>query len=246
MESESDEDAYPRSLIMPDGIVEVIFYYEDPFYVWQDGNRLLQPQHAAVSMMKKYIEIESNGKTGFLAVRFFPWGAHHFFNEPVSNFLETTIDGIKLWGDDSREIIAELKVLETLEDRLKAVELFLLNMLTKFQKKDNKIDEALKLIRNIKGQLSIDEVCDQTGFTKKQIERKFLPVVGTTPKIFSRVCRFLNICHHLDEQKGKSLTDLAYECGYYDQAHFINEFKEFSGFTPKDFFAKENIWFTQV
>lgn len=246
MQSEAEEDAYPRSLIMPDGVVEVIFYYESPFLVWQDGKRNLQPEHAAVSMMKKFIEIESNGKTGFLAVRFFPWGAYHFFNEPVSNFLESTIDGVKLWSDDSPKIILQLQSLDSLDNRLKAVEAFLLNMLNKFQKKDNKIDEAVKLIRNTKGQLSIDEVCETTGFTKKQLERKFLPVVGTTPKIFSRVCRFLNICHHLDEQKGKSLTDLAYECGYYDQAHFINEFKEFSGFTPKDFFAKENIWFTQV
>lgn len=246
MESENDEEVYPRSLIMPDGIVEVIFYYEPPFFVWQDGIRKFQPEHAAVSMMKKHIEIESNGKTGFLAVRFFPWGAYHFFNEPVSNFLETTIDGVKLWDDDSRKVIAEIKNNDSLETRLKTVELFLLDMLNKFQKKNREIDEAVKLIRHTKGILSVDEVCAKTGFTKKQLERKFLPVVGTTPKIFARVCRFLNICHHLDEQKGKSLTQLAYECGYYDQAHFINEFKEFSGFTPKDFFVKENIWFTQV
>jgi AraC-like DNA-binding protein len=246
MESENDEDAYPRSLIMPDGIVEVVFYYHSPFFIWQDGVREVHPEHAAVSMMRKYLEIESNGQTGFIAVRFYPWGAYHFFNKPVSSFLETTIDGVKLWGDDSRKIILELKHLVSLDQRLQSVELFLLSMLSKFQKVNREIDEAVKLIRNTKGMLSVDDVCNKTGFSKKQLERKFLPVVGTTPKIFSRVCRFLNICHHLDEQKEKSLTQLAYECGYYDQAHFINEFKEFSGFTPKDFFAKENIWFTQV
>ena len=198
MESENEEDAYPRSLIMPDGIVEVVFYYQSPFFIWQDGVRRVHPEHAAVSMMKKYLEIESNGKTGFIAVRFYPWGAYHFFNEPVSNFLETTIDGVKLWGDDSRKVISELKTLDGLENRLKAVELFLMNMLNKFQKENRKIDEAVKLIRNTKGVLSIDEVCDKTLFAKKQLEREFIPVVGTTPKIFSRVCRFLNICHHLD------------------------------------------------
>ena len=246
MESENEQDPYPRSLIMPDGIIEIIFYYESPFFIYQDNIKQLQPEHAAVSMMRKYIEIESTGKTGFIAVRFYPWGAYHFFNEPICNFLDTTIDGLKLWADDSKKIIMELKSLYTLEKRFKSVEQFLLNMLIKFQKTETKIEGVVKLIRNTKGILNIDEVCNETGFTKKQLERKFLPIIGTTPKIFSRVCRFLNICHHLEEQKGKSLTQLAYDCGYFDQSHFINEFKEFSGFTPKDFFAKENIWFAQI
>ncbi len=246
MESETEQDVYPRSLIMPDGIVEIILHYESPFFTHQDNIRQLQSEHVAVSMMRKYIEIESNGKTGFIAVRFYPWGAYHFFNEPVHNFLDNTIAASKLWADDSRRIILELKSLHTLEKRFKSVEHFLLNMLTKYQRNETQTDEAVKLIRNTKGSLNIDEICSETGFTKKQLERKFLSLVGTTPKIFSRVCRFLNICHHMEEQKGKSLTQLAYECGYYDQSHFINEFKEFSGFTPKDFFAKENIWFAQM
>lgn len=246
MESENEQDVYPRSLIMPDGIVEIIFHYEFSFLTYQDNIGLLQSEHVAVSMMKKYIEIESNGKTGFIAVRFYPWGAYHFFNQPVHTFLDQTIDASKLWADDSKRIIAELRSLDTLEKRFKSVEHFLLSMLTKYQKNETKIDEAIKLIRNTKGRLSIDEVCSETRLTKKQLERKFLTLVGTTPKIFSRVCRFLNICHHMEGQKGKSLTQIAHECDYYDQSHFINEFKEFSGFTPKDFFGKENIWFTQI
>jgi AraC-like DNA-binding protein len=246
MESENQEENYPRSLIMPDGIVEVIFHYRHPFLYYRDNKSILLAEHAAVSMMRKFIEIESPGNIGFVAVRFFPWGAYHFFDLPVSSFLDDAINAELIWKENSGKIIAELKSADNLQKRYELVEGFLTSMLEQHKKPETKTDAAVKMIRQQKGNLSIEDVCERTGLNKKQLERTFVKLVGATPKVFSRVCRFLHICHHLDEQKGKSLTQLAYECGYYDQSHFINEFKEFSGFTPKDFFEKEHIWFTQV
>ena len=246
MESENDEDVYPRSLIMPDGIVEIIFHYETPFYTWQDNNKFLQSENFAVSMMQQYIEIASSGKTGFISVRFFPWGAYHFFDEPIRNFLDQTIDAIKLWGNDSEKIIKELKTLNSLEERFKVVERFLLAKLKQHKKEETTTDNAIKLIRKTKGALTVEKVCAETGLSKKQLERNFLASVGIMPKLFSRITRFLNICQNLDEYKNKTLTHLAYECGFYDQAHFIKEFKAFSGFTPKEFFEKENVYFSEI
>jgi AraC-like DNA-binding protein len=246
MESETPEDNYPRSQILPDGIVEVIFHYEDPFYTWQDGEQCLQPVHFAISMMRKFVEIGSSGKTGFISVRFFPWGAYHFFDKPISSFLDTTIEGHKLWGEDSATVINDVKNAADLDERVKVVEEFLIKQLRQHRKYDSKIDEAVKLIRSTKGMLSIEEICAKSGFSKKQLERKFESSVGAMPKIFSRITRFLYICQHLDEQRNKSLTALTHECGFYDQAHFIKEFKAFSDFTPKEFFAKNNVYFSDI
>ncbi len=246
IESESDEDIYPRSLIMPDGIVEIIFHFADPYYTWQDNKRFKQPQNFAVSMMRKFIEIESSGETGFISVRFFPWGAYHFFGEPIRNFLDQSIDASKLWGTDSKKIIDKLKQEETIEQRFKLVEVFLIEKLEEFQKKEVEMEKAIKLIRQTKGTLSIESICAETGFSKKQLERKFLATVGTTPKVFSRITRFLNICQNLKEEKSQTLTQLTHDCGFYDQAHFIKEFKAFSGFTPKEFYGKENVFFSEI
>lgn len=246
MESEADDDVYPRSLIMPDGIVEVIFHYEKPFYTWQDGKQFLQPENFAISMMRKFVEIGSSGKTGFISVRFYPWGAYHFFNEPIRDFLDQTIDASMLWGDDSKVIIQKIKEAGSQEKRFRLVEDFFFEKLKQFQKDEEKINKALKLIRETRGTLSIESVCTETGFSKKQLERKFLSTVGTTPKIFSRITRFLNICQNLNEQKSQTLTQLTHDCGFYDQAHFIKEFKAFSGFTPKEFYDKENVFFSGI
>lgn len=245
MQSESEHDGYPRSQIMPDGIVEIVFHYETPLYTYQDDIKFLQPQSFAISMMRKYVEIESSGKSGFISVRFFPWGAHHFFDKPVREFLDQTIDATILWGDHSKEIITTLKACSTLEERFKATESFLNERLLE-HKKESSIEDVIKRIRQAKGQLGIEEICEETGLSKKQLERKFLSTAGTTPKIFSRICRFLNLCQHLETYKGKTFAELTHDCGYFDQSHFIKEFKEFSGYTPKEFFKKENVYFTEV
>jgi AraC-like DNA-binding protein len=245
MESEDATDLF-REQIMPDGIVELVFHFGDPMYTYQDNHKFKQPQSFAISMMRKYIEIESSGRTGVVSVRFYPWGAHHFFSKPVNEFLDQTISTDKLWKDEYAKIIQELKSADNENQRINNIQLFLLDRLNEYKKKEVGVDQAIKLIRESKGQLSIDEVCDRTGFSKKMLERKFPASVGTTPKIFSRITRFLDICSHLKENSGKSLTELSYECGFYDQSHFIKEFKEFSGFTPKEFFAKNNVVFSEI
>jgi AraC-like DNA-binding protein len=246
MESETSNDTYPRSLIMPDGIVEVIFHYHEPFYTWQGDEKFLQPESFAISMMRQFIEIGSAGSTGFISVRFFPWGAYHFFSLPIKDFLDKTIDASLLWGDEPEALIHEIKTKQTIEERFKVAEGFLLEKLKQFQRKEENTDNAIKLIRKTKGELSIEDICAATGIPKKQLERKFVAAVGVTPKLFSRITRFLFICQHLEEQKHKTLTQLTHDCGFYDQAHFIKEFKAFSGFTPKAFYEKANIYFSEI
>jgi AraC-like DNA-binding protein len=246
MESESEEEIYPRSQIMPDGIVEVIFHYGDPFYSVRGEEKTLQSRCFAVSMMKNFIELESNGKTGFIAARFLPWGAYHFFKEPVQHFIDGEMDAEKLWPGKVKAVLAELKKTGPLDYKIAVVEKFFRARLEEHKQADSNLDNAIKLIREQKGNLSIEEVCERTGYNTKQLERKFLLLVGTTPKTFSRVCRFLNICNHLEEYQNTSLAKLSYDCGYYDQAHFIKEFKAFSGFTPSEFFEKNNVYFSEI
>jgi AraC-like DNA-binding protein len=246
MESETEEDVFPRERIMPDGIVELVFHWGDPYHTFQDDRQFLQPRSFAISMMRKLVEIESNGRTGLLAIRFHPWGAYHFFKEPVQDFLDQTIPCERLWPNLADRLMRDLDEQSSIEARSEIVQDFLQVRLNENRKDQPRIDDAIKLIRESQGQLSIEEICARTGLSKKQLERKFLASVGTTPKIFSRISRFLAICHHLRDNSDKSLTAIAYECGFYDQAHFIKEFKEFSGFTPKEFFSRSNVVFSEL
>ena len=255
MESEHEDDHAPKSLIVPDGIVEIVFHYGDPWITTvAGGKRMVQPRSFAVSQMRKYIEIESNGLTGFVSVRFYPWGAYHFFDTQVRGFLDDTVSTRTLWPKHYEDLMEKLRTAGGTggtggtggADFASVVQGFMLDRLEEHYKDDAALDDAVKLIRSTGGRLSIEEVGESVGLSRKQLERKFVSTVGTTPKTFARISRFLNICHHLDKYRGSTLTRLAHECGYFDQAHFIREFSAFTGFTPKAFFAKNNVKFAEL
>ncbi|MXZ75043.1 MAG: helix-turn-helix transcriptional regulator [Gemmatimonadetes bacterium] len=271
MESEHEDDHAPRSLIVPDGIVEIVFHYGDPWITTvAGGNRMVQPRSFAVSQMRKYIEIESNGRTGFVSVRFYPWGAYHFFDRPVDSLLDDTVSTAMLWPEHYDDLMEKIRAVASGmggasstggasgtggaggtsgaggSGLASVVQGFLLDRLKEHFKDDVALDESVKLIRSTGGQLSVEEVGERVGLSRKQLERKFVATVGTTPKTFARISRFLNICHHLDRYRDSTLTRLAHECGYFDQAHFIREFSVFTGFTPKAFFDKNNVKFAEL
>lgn len=246
LESESDEDVFSKEHILPGGEVEIVFHFADPFHTWQDGKRFMQPEGFAISMMRKCIEIASSGKTGFVSVRFYPWGAYHFFKEPVKNFLDDTISTVFIWPDEHAPLMRAIRAAPDTEQRVHLIQQFLVERLNENKRNEPEVDQAIRLIRESKGSLGIEELCARTGFTQKQLERKFTASVGTTPKVFSCITRFLDICHHMKDMEGKTLTQLALDCGFYDQAHFSKEFRKFSGFSPKEFFERNNVVFADL
>ena len=242
-ESEASDDHYPKEKILPDGIVEIIFHFKGTFFIHDcKGKKMKQPKGFAVSQMRNFIEIESNEASGFVSVRFYPWGAHHFFNYPIGNFIDSTIDIKKLWEDDYQLILKNIKTVSN-DQKVTIIQEYLSDCLIKYKKNCNIIDDAIKLIRKTKGKHSIEQICNKSNLTYKQLERKFLVTIGTTPKIFSRTTRFLHLCHHLKKYEDKNMAQLTYELGYYDQAHIIKDFRAFTGLTPKEYYEHNNICF---
>jgi AraC-like DNA-binding protein len=91
-----------------------------------------------------------------------------------------------------------------------------------------------------KGQVTIESLSKEFNISARQLERKFSSAVGLSPKFFTRIIRFQNIFRLVQNKQINSLTMLSYESGYYDQAHFIKDFKEFSGINPRSFFNQEH------
>ncbi len=243
----SDFTSVPRERIMPDGIVEFVFHFGTPFATFQPGSDpQLQEFGFAVSQVKKYIEIEPTGKVGIMGVRCFPWGAHHFFRESIYSFSDLSISLEHLWGNEQNGLIEKIILAQNNRDRVDIIEEFLLRQLRKNHHGDGATDEIIRHIRYSGGNGSVEDICSKFGLTRRTLERKFINTIGISPKLFSRISRFLNLCHHLENHSHKSLTEITYECGYYDQAHFIREFKAFSGLTPKEFFRTRKIAFADL
>ncbi|HTI92114.1 MAG TPA: AraC family transcriptional regulator [Puia sp.] len=96
------------------------------------------------------------------------------------------------------------------------------------------ITASLDYIIKQQGQVTIDQLSGLTGLHPRQLERKFTTVIGLSPKKFSGIARMHGFLKQLRPQK-LSLTQCAYESGYYDQAHLIREFRRFTGLTPSQY-----------
>jgi transcriptional regulator GlxA family with amidase domain len=102
---------------------------------------------------------------------------------------------------------------------------------------DSTTKSCVDLILQSKGQVMVTELAGRMNITRRNMERKFISLIGMSPKQLSRVTRLQATIKMLQENRFTSLTSLAYENGYYDQAHFIKDFKDFTGISPKAFYA---------
>ncbi len=124
--------------------------------------------------------------------------------------------------------------------KLNLLDAFLLNQLQGQKKADRNIDEAIRLIERFRGNISLRELELATFTTKRTLERHFLEQVGFYPKTFSRLVRFNGVIRFLESNLNIKWRQLADAFGYYDQSHFINEFKSLTGGLPHDYFSLKN------
>jgi len=99
-----------------------------------------------------------------------------------------------------------------------------------------RIADSINLVNKSRGLIQIDDLASRACLGRKQYERTFKQHIGTSPKQFLKTVRFQNALHKRQIIAQTDLGELAFMCGYYDQAHMTNEFRSLSGMTPKQFF----------
>lgn len=240
-----DPDRLAKERIVPDGIVEAVIHFADPFLtLYGDGSVERQPTSFLISQTRRFIDLQPTGKSGFVAVYFYPWGAHHFFDLPVREFADQTIPASEVWGRSARELEDRISLAGDNEQRVEIVQSFLLRRLDRHYKQE--VDRLVRFVWQRRGRVAIKPMARELGVSERRLERLFNSSIGAAPKRFARITRFLESCRMLRCNGFESLTEVAYQRGYYDQSHFIKEFRDFSGVTPGAFVADSSISFFEI
>jgi AraC-like DNA-binding protein len=106
---------------------------------------------------------------------------------------------------------------------------------------DGAVERCLELIQTAPEPITIRELGSTIGLSSRQLARRFQNTVGLTPKEFVRVNRFIRAARRLRANDDHTFTETAHECGYFDQAHFNHDFREFAGMTPGEFIVANNV-----
>lgn len=227
-----------KQRIVPDGCMEMIFHYGDPYKQYlENGGHIIQPRCFVFGQITRPLEIEPTGTTGIFAVRFYPQGFIPFTTADQKNMENKAVPLDVLLGSDGIGIAANILSAKTTEERITCIESFLVNRLNHPDQIDRMVKTIVDTIVTGNGQLSVEELSEEININRRQLERKLFRAIGLSPKQFSRIIRLQATLKLLLSKQFTSFTDLAYEGAYYDQAHFIRDFRAFTGLTPKEFYG---------
>lgn len=101
---------------------------------------------------------------------------------------------------------------------------------------DAAITRAVALIERSAGTIRMDQITQAVNLSPRQFDRRFLAAVGLPPKAFARIIRFQALLASYRAEDFPRWADLALTCGFYDQSHLANEFRQFAGVSPTGFF----------
>lgn len=234
------EQAPTKNTIIPDGTMKLIFHYGDAYkHHPNEQESFVLPHYFLIGQLTKPYIVEPLGETGTFMVCFKPNGLSPFTNISIKDIQNTAIPLSLIFGEAGENIGQHILKAQSTEERITCIEAFLLNQLSQQKTIDNVVNSTVETIFMAQGKYSIQDLSKQTNINRRQLARKFSSTIGLSPKQLSKTVRIQNALKTLLNKNSTSLTELAYENEYYDQAHFIKDFKEFTGLTPKEFYGDD-------
>lgn len=223
--------------IVPSGLPELIFYFEDKPQS-NDDTKTVTENSLITGQLNKYYDLTISGRISLFSIIFKPLGLSAFLDIPASELFDKNIPLKYLFKNNINEIENKLYAANTFDDKVKIIETYLLQILKKKNANPDfeRLNKCLEQINVSKGHIDINSLASEACYSRRQFERQFLEMVGISPKKFLKIIRFQNAIYRKSRMGNIKLSGLTYECGYFDQAHMINDFKKLSGLTPKKYF----------
>lgn len=166
-------------------------------------------------------------------VRFRPAGLYAFTKMDQELLNNEVADATVLFGSPISDLWAELSEATSPEDIFNSVENFFLEKLMYISPTPSQVEFMLDHI-----DAPLRKIAEATGYSAKYLTNTFQKHIGIGPKNFQRIIRFNKSMRYLSQLTDKvDWAHIVHERGYHDQAHFIKEFKEFTGFSPLNYLA---------
>lgn len=232
-----------KQRIVPDGCFELAFILGDDIkrYTTEEAF-ILQPRAMVLGQITEPFFIEPTGYVNSFAVRFYPYGFSNFVKTSFKALRnkETPIDQL-FERKMAHELEEKIIQAESTSERIKIVEDFLLKLLKDQDTIDDIVKSTVEALFQTKGSQAIHNIMKDDGSSRRSMERKFMKQIGISPKQLGKIIRLQSALKLLLAEESDSLTKIAYEAEYYDQAHFTKDFKEFTGVNPKEYLNEEEM-----
>jgi len=235
---ESDSDTEFEDTVFPSGLMEIIFNLgEGTWETLVNGKFQTTPKIELWGQIVKLLAVKSKGKHFMLGIRFFPHTAAWFLEGDIAIFNNQVSNLSDIIGAPVKILHSQLLETPKTNSRIELIEDFLMRRLSVTHEKPLKIDKVANILSSIKRnatESNIGDIALKHGITPRYLHKLIYRYTGLSPKSFNKINRFQNSLK-LIAKNVQPLTSIAYDCGYFDQSHFIRELKSFTGFAPSGF-----------
>ena len=202
------------------------------------GGTMANPPIAlVVGPHSEHWALDTSRATTVIGVHFRPGGAFPFFGVPAGELHNARVSLDALWGADAALLVEQVLVGSSPAGKFDVLERLLLSA-ARTLTKHPAVNFALReLSAPLLHGSSISKVAVAIGISQRRFLERFRREVGMSPKLYARVQRFQAVVETVHTLRDVNWTEIAATCGYFDQAHFIHDFRAFSGFTPTQYFA---------
>lgn len=240
-DSEGELDSSLTVESPPNGFCSMVFNYGEPYSLQNKKyDRFTVPMQFISGQNIYSFKLFLERRIGIAGIVFKPAALATIFGFPMYEFVEDRIDLYKILKKEiADKPVAAINSCSLDGERVHALEDFLLQQVRMLQPTPDYIDDAANLILEHNGMLEVNDLLKNSFMSRRTFERKFFRKVGLSPKYFARVRRISYLCNLIAGKKKVDWAEIFYRCDYYDQAHFIKDFEEFTGRTPQQY-LKEN------
>jgi len=238
---EDDDVAPQQQKIIPDGFNEIIFHYRSPYRIKLGGDWEEQSLSLLAGQIKQHFFLENTGASGIVGIKVKPTALTHLFGLSMYQFTDRVVDISSVPALESLSIREQLRDTDDHDERVAKLNDHFKKLLSEKKYIKSAADHAVDLIFANHGMIPVSTITKSVGIGERQLENLFKKYVGLSPKFFMRIIRF-NYIFKLVQDNNQSWSGLAYEASFFDQSHFIRNFRDFTGENPSDYaFDEKNI-----
>lgn len=226
--------------VFPSGDMEMIFNLGCGRWEYLDGTSFVEtPKIELWGQVTKPLSIRSKGAHHMLGIKFHTHSASFFLNDQIGVFNDSINDPSDVIGKSVSALYQRLLDCGQEEEQIVLLEEFLVNRMVKLEKKTfhiNKVADILNCISSDAGGSNIASIASRHNITTRYLQRLLHQHTGLSPKSFDKINRFQHSLKMISRNE-QPFTSIAYACGYFDQSHFIRDFKSFTGLTPSSYLS---------
>lgn len=235
-----ESDLETDNTIIPDINMVMAFRFRgEVFTVNGDGEEVI-PANVVSGLRRSARQLYYSKTTANLIVAFKEGGFAGFTKIPSHELFGQSVSSENVFHlTELNEISERLAEARTNRDRINVMEAFLLRKLI-LRRPDPVVANAIQRVKQQNGVIRIKDLATALHVSQDPFEKRFRALIGATPKQYASIVRLRNLIRKYSPNA--SLTEASYEAGYFDQSHFIKDFRLFTGQAPKDFFTSARYW----